>query len=440
MHNHRVCLLFVAAASLGPAWPVWANDRVTEAQARLLACRAAQADCYRKLAESVYGVRITSETYVRDFVAESDQIRSAVTVFLQGIRLGTQRHYEDGVCEVDAEVTIGSLVTTLKEIHATHYEGRSVRSADFESIRQTFKTDTLRVTGSGVPRPDLPPDLPEGIDALLPPLPPGYVPPATSVPMIWRTAGPQARLMAERAARVDAMRRLLEQVKGLRLNSDTLVRDFIAESDEIAARADGIVIGAYQVKRYLHDSELMVEVTMELPVEKVVTRIEELHAQYYYGNKVSTAQIASIKTRLERKSIRATGSGVPPRRFISGAAGVDLEIPEWMEDRLEAVGEGTDPEMDTAQGRLRAAAAAKVDAGRKLAEQLYGLRITGATTVRDFVTEHDEIRTQVEAVLSGAVTGAPTFTGGIARVRVSLPAVSVWSVVHQHRLILQRRR
>ena len=76
---------------------------------------------------------------------------------------------------------------------------------------------------------------------------------------------------------------------------------------------------------------------------------------------------------------------------------------------------------------------------RKLAEQIYGLEISAGTKVRDFVTQHDEIRTQVDAVLSGAVSGEPTFSDGTATITVSIPAANIWSVVNQHTKIVQRR-
>ena len=81
----------------------------------------------------------------------------------------------------------------------------------------------------------------------------------------------------------------------------------------------------------------------------------------------------------------------------------------------------------------------ELDAMRKLAEQVYGLQISSTTTVRDFVTEYDEISSQVQAVLVGAVAGQPVFRGGVAEVTVSMPAAEVWSVVHQHMLIVERR-
>ena len=438
IRHDRVCIRLAAFAAFVMAVPAWGQNAVSDAQNKLLARRAAEADCYRKLAEAVYGVRISSDTYVRDFVTESDEIRAAVDTYVKGIRLGPPRYYDDGVCEVDAEVTVAKLVTTLKEVHKTHYHGNRVTTTDIENIKKHVKTDVFRVTGSGAPRPDLPPDLPEGIEEVITPLPPDYVP-SRSIPPIWKTIRPQGRLMAERAARLDAMRKLLEHIKGLRLTSDTLVRDFITEFDEIRTRADGIVYGATQVSAYLHDDELIAEITMEVPVEKVITWITERHSEHYHGNKVTRTDITNIKKSIKRDLIRATGSGVPPPGFISQATGAGVDMPTWFGERLSATGEATDTEMHTAQGKLRAARAAELDAMRRLAEQVYGLTISSESTVREFVTEYDEIATQVEAVLAGAVGEEPIFTEEIARVTVSLPAAEVWSVVHQHMLVVKRR-
>jgi hypothetical protein len=426
------------AAVLALVVPALAQNAQSDAQNKLLAKRAAEADCYRKLAETVYGLQLTSDTYVRDFVTESDEIRSSVDAFIKGIQLSPPRYYDDGVCEVDGEVTVAKIVTKIKELHATHYRGNRVTTTDIENIQKRVKTDVIRATGSGVPRPDLPPDLPEGIEDVLTPLP--SAPPMTRyIPAIWKTVGPQGRLMAERAAEMDAMRKLLERIKGLRLTSDTLVRDFVTESDEIRTRAEGIVIGASVVGKYLHQDELIAEVTMEVPVEKIITRINELHSEHYHGNRVTKTDITNIKKRIHRETIRATGSGVPPARFLDQARSAGIDMPDWLGRRIKATGQGTDPDINTAQGKLRAARAAQLDAMRNLAEQIYGLTISAETTVRDFVTENDEIDAHVDAVLAGAVSEEPVFSGDVATITVSLPAGDVWSVLHQHILVIGRR-
>jgi len=76
---------------------------------------------------------------------------------------------------------------------------------------------------------------------------------------------PQARPMALRAAKVDAMRNLLEATKGVQIDSNTTVSGFMVESDVISAKVQGMVRGAKIVKQeYLSDGT--VEITMQMPL------------------------------------------------------------------------------------------------------------------------------------------------------------------------------
>jgi len=75
----------------------------------------------------------------------------------------------------------------------------------------------------------------------------------------------QARAMAERAAFVVAIRNLLETVKGVRVDSETVVENFMAKSDVIRTRVDGVVRGARIVKKqYLSDGSVEVLVAMPM--------------------------------------------------------------------------------------------------------------------------------------------------------------------------------
>ncbi len=76
----------------------------------------------------------------------------------------------------------------------------------------------------------------------------------------------QARAMAERAAFVVALRNLLEIVKGVRVDSESVVDTFMVKSDVIRTRVDGIVKGARIVKTsYLSDGS--VEVLVIMPIK-----------------------------------------------------------------------------------------------------------------------------------------------------------------------------
>ncbi len=75
----------------------------------------------------------------------------------------------------------------------------------------------------------------------------------------------QARAMAERAAFVVALRNLLETVKGVRVDSESVVENMMVKSDVIRARVDGIVKGARVVKTaYMSDGSVEVQVAMPL--------------------------------------------------------------------------------------------------------------------------------------------------------------------------------
>ncbi len=100
----------------------------------------------------------------------------------------------------------------------------------------------IRATGSGAPNPDAP-----NIAA--------------------------ARIGAERAAKADALRNLLEIVKGVRIDSQTLVINAMTQSDVIRTQVQGIVQGARVINtRYLSDGgvEVMLEVGMATSIAKAV--------------------------------------------------------------------------------------------------------------------------------------------------------------------------
>src|SRR5688500_9682192 len=69
------------AAAEAPAGPVQLSP-----QQKAMSRRAAQLDAYRLLAERIYGLRVTSDTTVRDFVTEDDRIKTHVEALLRGAR------------------------------------------------------------------------------------------------------------------------------------------------------------------------------------------------------------------------------------------------------------------------------------------------------------------------------------------------------------------
>ncbi|MFZ5484617.1 MAG: LPP20 family lipoprotein [Pseudomonadota bacterium] len=92
--------------------------------------------------------------------------------------------------------------------------------------------------------------------------------------------------------------------------------------------------------------------------------------------------------------------------------------------KLKVSGHGAPPKDDSlgsAQRKLMAMRAAKADAYRALAEQLYGVRVSGTTTVGDMVIRSDLYRVYVDAYVFGArVVSSLTHPDGIHEVEMEL--------------------
>ncbi len=79
----------------------------------------------------------------------------------------------------------------------------------------------------------------------------------------------QAKLMARRAAVVDAQRNLAEQVRGIRLTGGTTMEEYEISNDIVATRVKGLLQGAYEQSQSVVEDEnsVTVEVTLAICVD-----------------------------------------------------------------------------------------------------------------------------------------------------------------------------
>ena len=80
----------------------------------------------------------------------------------------------------------------------------------------------------------------------------------------------QARLMAVRAAKIDAQRNLLETINGVRVTAGTTVKDMALESDIIGTRVKGMLQGSFEVSSdvKLESDNWVASVTMAVCLAK----------------------------------------------------------------------------------------------------------------------------------------------------------------------------
>jgi hypothetical protein len=434
---------FLFAMMIGPTWAL------QEGQQKLLAKRAAIVDGYRNLAERIKGLKIDANTYVRDFVAEADEINTSLDTFIKGARVvGPARYFEDGSAEVTVEITLSELVQQLQKVYTTYRHLCHEHVYSFDQMVTYNRLKVIRETGRGTPREN--PVAGEPMDP--PPQEATYAVPTAGIPG-WENVTARGRMMAERAAKVDAYRNMAERIKGLQITADTYVRDFVAESDQISTRVDTFVKGMKTVGpyRYLPDGICQVDVEVAVRnVAKELTTIRDWYVGYdpYHGwnrELLKTTQFEEILKYYPKKYIRVTGEGVPPEKYMRrgepGPEPVALapepydQAPEWVSQVVRARGNGIPPEGQTGtEAKLMAARAAEMDAKRNLAEMVYGVKIDSQTTVRDFVVQDDTIRAEVQTFLAGAQVSEPQFLeDGSAEVEVQLSLNDLWDRIKKYR-------
>ena len=401
--------ILAAGILLACAVPAGADalDEKYAAQNKLLAMRAARVDAMRKLAERINGLAITSETTVKDFVATSDVIQTSMMSWLSGMKeVGEPRFTPDGICEVTLEVTVRELVVELQRLHRQYYKGNKIAVADFEKILVNTQDKVLRETGSGAPRPEFEPR-----GELVPPTAAGSDIMSKGAWAYWAAhCTGRGRLMAERAARVDAYRKLGERINGLFITSDTTVKDFVATDDRIQTGMRTFLRGAKELGRRYHENELIVEVELQVTVRELVATLQRFRKEYYRGNRIAVQDIERLNTRVEDRDVRETGMGVPPDKYLKdlgpgGAATMTMaqQAINWP-PLASATGQAAidNTAGNAAQAKLMALRGAELDARRKLAEEIDGLMISSRTSVKDFVALNDEIRTSMLTFQQGA--------------------------------------
>ena len=79
-------------------------DRVSPAQRKLLAMRAARLDAYRAMAEQVYGLRVEGGSTVGSLALKDDSFKVYIDAFIRGARVTKVAQRDDGTYETTVEM------------------------------------------------------------------------------------------------------------------------------------------------------------------------------------------------------------------------------------------------------------------------------------------------------------------------------------------------
>ncbi len=126
-------------------------------------------------------------------------------------------------------------------------------------------------------------------------------------------ANPEDILKARRVATVVAQRNLLETIKGVHVNSTTVVKDYMLKSDLVVTHVEGVVKNARLIGEKIDRENGIVEVELIAPLEKVAEPILKEIGKGKKGSK--SRDKASLKDERKIPSaviLDASGTGVKP--------------------------------------------------------------------------------------------------------------------------------
>ena len=252
-----------------PLPAIWVQVPVAQ---RLLAVRAAELDATRLLAERIYGVQLSGESTVRDLAEVDDNAKAAINQIIRGVKTTEGPNFlEDGRGEVVRAVAIDLILKTVKTIKTKRQSGSTA------STTTTTKQDAV-------------------LDAL-------------GSSAISGSLG-HARIMAKRAAEVDAYRRMAERVCGVQIDSETTISGFIVANETIRSKVTSIVKSAETISiNYLSDGTAAV--TLRLKLGPLIKIIAQTIAK---DGKVTTISEETKQMTLEEQGLGAppsTGEGTP---------------------------------------------------------------------------------------------------------------------------------
>jgi hypothetical protein len=252
----------------GPVLPeIWVKAGPRE---RLKATRAAELDADRLLAERIYGLQIDSETTVKDLAETDDAIAGAVSATLVGsITTEPAEYLEDGRVQVVRAVKIREVIDTLNRV----IKGKKLDNGSVATISDVVKTD--RKTNDKI------------IDVM-------------GNAAIKGSEGHQ-KIMAKRAAEMDAYRRLAGRMMGVKIEGNTTIRDFALENDEILASLSQVLKAATPTAIKYNKSDGSCEVTMEIKTQDIIRTTR----RFLKGSTTKT----QIKDEIEEKTFSETGMG-----------------------------------------------------------------------------------------------------------------------------------
>ena len=226
---------------------------------------------------------------------------------------------------------------------------------------------------------------------------------SAKLPEIWEKAGPRERLKAVRAAEIDGDRLLVERIFGLQVDGTTTVGDLALEDDAVTGAVQKTLVGSVTVGEPDYQPDGRVELVRAVKIKEVINSLNSVikGERLSDGSFRTTSKDAKTTTRTDEKMIDVTGNAALPNT------------------------EGHE--------KVMAKRAAELDAYRRLAGRMMGVKITSESTVRDMCLENDQVIAALSQLLKAATpTGIKYKSDGTCEVTMEVRVSDVIRTTQRH--------
>lgn len=245
---------------------IWKNVSIRE---RLSLIRAAEIDGTRLLLERINGVAIDSESTVNDLSETNDTVKAMIRDTITGVQtVGSPTYHADGRIDIVRKVNVTQLVRKITEVY-TRKEGGALNSSSKSSIET--KDIVFDVLGSAAIR---------GSDG-------------------------HKRILAQRAAQVDAYRRLAERTGSVQITSESTIASLATSDDTIKSSINKIINNA-EIVTIRYNSDNSAEVVLKINLNPIVRTI---------AKRIKGGEVTIISDKTERLIIEEKGMGAPPENL-----------------------------------------------------------------------------------------------------------------------------
>ncbi|MBK9127792.1 MAG: hypothetical protein IPM13_08310 [Phycisphaerales bacterium] len=394
------------AAAQGPPEALTGQQRTLLEQVALGKARGA-------LLEQVCGLPISGASSVGRWAAGSVELDRAVRLWVRAQpRHGVARHYSDGVCEVDVRLDPESLRDQVLAWLAD--ESLAPRDGDIgpDAVRSAVRRwPTLWATGTA------------RLGAKT----------VAGKPPGWEEITNEGLELARAAAVADANRALVEEAARLRVSHARRLREFLDSGEAIRDALREALLAAATVTVSFEPDQVAVA-TMQLELRRLPKLLADIHAAHYTGDVFAAADFREMLLLAGRDMLESTGLAAPPQRCVirEPYPEIELDVPEWAARSLTATGRFT-PDEGTPADAEALAESARLAGIDRLRREIEKLVIQKNVTVAQFVSYHQELKSDVVLALSAARPVAPPrkTADGAVEVTVELPLRRLWEIVRR---------